>query len=126
MRKYAPAVAASILSSVPILWAACFGGIYRCDLTRYSHLWLNGTKPAWLTGWELAVTASGVVVSLILVPKIVRLWTQAKPLTRGEWIAMLVMAALAGAAMSIAPAAMMDPGARFDALLGDRSGVCPH
>jgi hypothetical protein len=61
-----------------------------------------------------------------LAPKIARLWARDTPLTRGEWIAMLVIAALLGVAIPIAPAAMMDPGARFDALLGDKSGVCPH
>ena len=117
---------ASTLSSLPILWAIYFGIVYRCDLARYSHLWMNGTTPAWLTGWELAVTVAGVVVSLILTPKIALLWAVAKPLTRGEWIAMFIMAGLAGVAILIAPAAMLDPGARFDALLGDKSGVCPH
>ena len=126
MRNYATAVAASTLNSLPILWAIYFCIIYRCDLTRYSHLWMNGTKPAWLTAWELAVTVAGVAVSLILTPKIAQLWAQGKPLTRGEWIAMFIMAALVATAMLIAPNAMTDLSARFDALLGHKSGVCPH
>lgn len=126
MPKYAPAITASTLSSLPIAWAVYFSVVYRCDLSRYAHLWMNDTKPAWLTGWELAVTVAGVLVSLILTPKIALLWARGKPLTRGEWIAMFVIAALVGIAVLIAPDAMMDPGARFDAMLGDTSGVCPH
>jgi ABC-type transport system involved in cytochrome c biogenesis permease subunit len=126
MPKYAPAAAASTLCSLPILWSVYFGITYRCDLNRYGHLWSNGTKPAWLTGWELAVTAAGIVVSFILIPPIALLWTRGKPLGRGEWITMVIVAALVGVAIFIAPAAMMDPAARFNALFGDNSGVCPH
>jgi len=126
MPKYAPAAAASTLCSLPILWSLYFGITYRCDLNRYGHLWVNGTKPAWLTGWELAVTAAGILVSLIVLPQIALLWMRGKPLGRAEWIAMFAIAALVGVAIVIAPAAMMDPGAQFDALLGNKSGVCPH
>ena len=126
MPKYASAIAASLLSSVPIVWALYFVVVYRCDLNRYWNLWTSGTEPSWLTAWELSVTAAGLVVIFFLAPSIALLWKTGKRLSRSEWISMLVIVALVGVAIGIAPAAMMDLTAHFDALLGNKSGVCPH
>lgn len=124
MPQFAVALIASVLICLPILWAVYFLVFYRCDLQRYMRLWTAGDPPPWLTAWEVAVTVACVFISLIIARKVALLWVRSKPMTRGEWIALLLITALVGAAVSIAPAAMMDPRAGFDALLGRKSDVC--
>jgi drug/metabolite transporter (DMT)-like permease len=126
MRKTWSAAAASVLTLVPFVWLCYFVTVYRCDLTRYARLWRGGVKPEWLTGWELGVTGATAAIALIVAPKVVRQWRTGRPLTRGEWTALGIVAVLLGIAAFAAPAAMIDPSAKWRAFLGQPTDQCVH
>jgi hypothetical protein len=126
MRKTWSAAAASVLTLVPFAWLCYFVTVYRCDLTRYARLWRGGGKPEWLTGWVIGVSVAGIAIALLVVPKVVRLWRTGRPLTRGEWVALCIVAALLGVAAYAAPAAMVDPSAKWRAFLGQPTDQCVH
>ncbi len=126
MRSRTAAAAAALLAAAPFLWLLSFAIIYRCDLGHYARVIRSGDIPGWLTAWELAVTLACVLIAAIVAPKVARLWSRGLALTRGEWISLGLVAILVAGAVVIAPAAMQDPRAQFDALLNPKIALCVH
>jgi hypothetical protein len=126
MRKSWLAALAGVLTLAPLCWLLYFVAFYRCDLARYSRIWRAGAAPAWLTGWEIAVTVAGALVALIVAPKVLRGWRNSTPLPGAEWAVLCILIVLIVVAALSAPLAMVDPQAKISAFLGQRTDQCVH
>jgi hypothetical protein len=124
MRNKALMACAVILALLPVIWVVYLLTQFTCELGVYAREWRTGTLPGWLPLWLLGVTSAGLAIVGIVAPKILRWQKKGKPLTPGEWISLILVAALIGVIAKIAPTAMRSPHAEFTEFMG-HAAECP-